>query len=252
MGDGTVQLYDHGGVNLFRSPEDVLAEAQRAARALKDVVTQTNAVVKLGNSEHLKVEAWQTLGHFYGLTARVRESRYVEFGGVQGWEAIAELVTKDGRILSTADAMCLNDEDKWSTRAKYEWQNGQKIKVGEERVPLFQLRSMAQTRAISKVHSNALKWVVVLAGYNPTPAEEVEDGVGEEKPKRSMPQRKGGGISDGQWKRLWAIASGRGMAAQEITDWLKDNGHDAAQKGADIQPAKYDAIIKALEDMPNA
>lgn len=249
MGDGTVQLYDHGGVNLFRSPEEVLAEAQRAARALKDVVVQTKAAIKLGNSEHLKVEAWQTLGHFYGLTARVRETRYVEFGGVQGWEAIAELVSTDGRIVSSADAMCLNDEERWSTRAKYEYQNGQKVKVGDERVPLFQLRSMAQTRAISKVHSNALKWVVVLAGYNPTPAEEVEDGVTEDKPKRSMPQKKTGGISEGHWKRLWAIASGRNMTPQEIADWLKENGHDAAQKGADIPLVKYEAIIKALEEM---
>jgi hypothetical protein len=48
--------------------------------------------------------------------------------------------------------------------------------VGEVLVPWFQLASMAQTRAGAKALRNAFAWVVVLAGYQPTPAEEM-DGV---------------------------------------------------------------------------
>src|SRR5262249_527648 len=51
----------------------------------------------------------------------------------------------------------------------------EKIQVGEEAVPMFQLASMAQTRANAKVLRNVLSWVAVLAGYKPTPAEEIED-----------------------------------------------------------------------------
>ena len=60
---------------------------------------------------------------------------------------------------------------------------------------LFQLRSMAQTRACSKCLRNVLAWVVVLAGYRPTPAEEM-DGVFQQrtqsqgKPTVTPPQRK--------------------------------------------------------------
>ena len=50
---------------------------------------------------------------------------------------------------------------------------GKKVAVGSTPTPLFQLRSMAQTRACGKALSNLFKWVVVLAGYKPTPAEEM-------------------------------------------------------------------------------
>jgi len=40
--------------------------------------------------------------------------------------------------------------------------------------PLAQVASMAGTRAASKALRIGLSWVVVLAGYNPTPAEEFE------------------------------------------------------------------------------
>jgi hypothetical protein len=209
MSTQAMELYEGTGsaLSLSRTPELVLEEAGRAAKALKDVVVKTKAAIMLGTSEHLKCEAWQTLGHFYGLTGRIRETRFVEFGEVKGFHAFSELVhVKSGVVISTAESMCLNDEDKWSSRTKYQyvyvkksggtsvedpgkdeiiWEDNpakpgkklpkkQKVATGEERVPLFQLMSMAETRALSKVHSNALRWIVVLAGYNPTPAEEVE------------------------------------------------------------------------------
>jgi hypothetical protein len=247
VADSAIALYESGEITVFRPPEDVLAEAQRAAHALQDVIKQTNAVIKLGNSEHLKSEAWQTLGHFYGLTARIKETRFVDYGGVRGFEAFAELVhVKTGNVVSTGEAMCLSDEEKWSTRSKYEWQNGpngrEKVKVGEEQVPLFQLRSMAQTRAISKTHSNALKWVVVLAGYSPTPAEEVDENTVENHAALV-------GISEKQWKALWGKAFGKKLTADDIGKWLTDNGVDTKRKGADITPARYEALIKALEAM---
>ena len=65
---------------------------------------------------------------------------------------------KDGIEISRAEAECLIYEKNW------------KWKAFNQR---FMLRSMAQTRACSKALSNVLRWVVVLAGYEPTPAEEM-------------------------------------------------------------------------------
>ena len=202
-------LVESAELALLRAPEVLLEEAGRAAKALQDVVTKTKASMKIGESEHLKSEAWQTLGHFYGFTARIRETRFVQYGTAQGFEAIADLYDmRTGKMVSSAEAMCMNDEEKWSTRPKYQrayickdgqlsledpgsdaivWEDNpykpgkkrpkmQRVEIGEERVPLYQLKSMAETRAVSKVHSIVLRWVVVLAGYAPTPAEEmVED-----------------------------------------------------------------------------
>lgn len=198
---------------LQRDPNDVLAEASRAAKALMTVMASKPDKVMMNGQQYIENEDWQTIGHFYGVTAKIESDHFVEFGTVQGWEATAVLVSRDGRELGRATAMCLNDEEKWSSRAKYEWHyvmkdgsilseeaarakgnsamvweetsekkpdgslkskpKKQKVEVGITAVPMFQLRSMAQTRASSKVHRTVLAFVPVLAGYSATPAEEM-------------------------------------------------------------------------------
>jgi hypothetical protein len=67
----------------------------------------------------------------------------------------------------------MRDEEKWGTRPKYDYQDNVRVKVADEPVPWFQLASMAQTRAGSKALRNKEAWIAVLAGYKPTPAEEM-------------------------------------------------------------------------------
>jgi hypothetical protein len=146
-------------LTITRAPEDQLAEAQTAAKALMGVVSKKAKPVKFNGEVYLEFEDWQTVGKFYGLAARVTGSKYIEVGTAKGYEASAELIhVPTAQVVSAADSMCLNDEPNWA------------------RKPLFQLRSMAQTRACAKAFRNAVSWVVVLAGYRPTPAEEM-DGV---------------------------------------------------------------------------
>jgi hypothetical protein len=190
------------------APTAVLAEAQKAAAALQDVISRKPNPVLMNGQQYLEFEDWQTLGRFYGITAREDgDPEFVSLGTVEGFKASAVAVDRTGRELSRATAYCLNDEEKWSTRAKYAWvyvcKDGtmsvedpgfEKITwepnpskpgknrpvkrrelVGEEKVPLFQLASMAQTRAAAKALRNVLSWVAVLAGYKPTPAEELDE-----------------------------------------------------------------------------
>lgn len=202
---------------ITRTPEAVLQEAHQAAAALKKVIDAKPRKLVLNGKTYLEFEDWQTVGRFYGIAPRITQTRYVVFGNVAGWEATAEAVhIPSGRLVSTADAMCLNDEEKWASKPKYDWcyvlksgghsterppsddivwedaKDGAKkrpkrerIKVGDEAVPLYQLRSMAQTRAGAKALRNALAWVVVLAGYGATPAEELD--VRPEPAKRAKP-----------------------------------------------------------------
>lgn len=190
------------------NPEAVLAEARKAAQALRDVVAQKPKPVVMNGEQYLEFEDWQTVGHFYGVTPCAEgKPQYVELGHVRGFEATSVALSRDGRVLSRATAFCLSDEEKWGTRTKYEWAyclaggghsvedpgsdklvwednpkkpggkrpKKERVKTGDETVPLFQLASMAQTRANAKVMRNVLSWVVVLAGYRPTPAEEIEE-----------------------------------------------------------------------------
>lgn len=179
---GTGEIIEAGtfGLSIARPPEKVLEEARHAAKVLKDVLMKKEKPVMMNGEQYLEFEDWQTLAKFYGVTARVKSTSYVQYGEAHGFEAIAEAVdVRTGAIVSSAEAMCLNDEEKWSTRAKYQWKTigGERVKekVADEPVPLFQLKSMSQTRACAKSLRNAFAWVVVLAGYKPTIAEEMDE-----------------------------------------------------------------------------
>jgi len=139
-----------------RAPEIVLQEAAKAAQALRDVIERKPLKCVINGKTFLQFEDWQTLGRFYGITVAARATSYVEQGRVRGYECHAEALRADGQVISAAQAMCMDDESKWSDK------------------PLFQLRSMAQTRAQAKALRNVLAWVVVMAGYAPTPAEEMD------------------------------------------------------------------------------
>jgi hypothetical protein len=180
---------------VMREPEQVLADAQKAASALMKVVSGKKKQITFNGETYLESGDWQTVAKFYGVTAKVESTKFVTFGEASGFEAAAVALDCNGREVSRGEAMCLNDEDNWGMRPKYEWQNEfdsngkmiwefneakgknlprrKKVQVGEAPTPLFQLRSMAQTRACGKALSNLFKWVVVLAGYKPTPAEEM-------------------------------------------------------------------------------
>lgn len=175
-------------------PAKVLEQAQRAAKALVAVVSGKKHPVIMNGEQYLEYEDWQTVGQFYRYGVKTKDAQPVEINGVQGAKAYAELINLDtGEVLGGAEAYCLRDEPKWNTRPRYEWQDEQetgerkRIQVGEEVVPWFQLASMAQTRAGAKAFRNRLAWVVVLAGYRPTPAEELtgSETRGEETHKRT-------------------------------------------------------------------
>jgi len=161
-------------------PDVVLQNAMVAAKALKDVISHKPKPVILNGEQYLEFEDWQTCGQFYGYTVKTGEAVAVEVDGVKGAKAHADLVDfKTGEIIGGAEAYCMRDEEHWNTRPKYEWQgegdDRKRVKIGDEIVPWFQLASMAQTRAGAKAFRNRLAWVVVLAGYKPTPAEEITE-----------------------------------------------------------------------------
>ena len=160
-----------GDIAINRAPEEVLEEAKKAAKALGDVVRNKKKPVIMNGEQYLEFEDWQTVGRFYGVTAKVISTEFIQYGEVQGFEAKAVAVRPDGMEVSAAEAMCMNDEPNWKSK------------------PLFQLRSMAQTRACAKALRNCLAWVVVLAGYRATPAEEIQD-MAQQKTDIKPPQSK--------------------------------------------------------------
>src|SRR6185369_1922150 len=75
----------------------------------------------------------------------------------ESWEAEVELVRlSDGMVIGRASAMCGAKGDRpWDSR------------------PAHQRRSMAVTRATSRAFRQQYSWIMALAGYEPTPADEM-------------------------------------------------------------------------------
>ena len=232
----TQQLVEFGS---FRSPDQAMKEAQAVAQVFQREARRLNLYKKIGESEHLLVEGWQMLAALYRVTASIASTRYVELGDAHGWEATAEAIyVPTGQKISSADAMCLDDEDKWGMVSKYERQEGKKTKVGDVAKPLQQLRSMAQTRAQSKVLSNLLKWVARMAGFSATPAEEMHDAA----PAYTAPKPKdteGNVISEAQSKRLYALAKQSGKSDEALKAIL---GHFGFAHSKEITRDRYDAV----------
>ena len=207
------------GLILQQVPAETLAEAHRAAVALQEVIRHKAKPVIFNGEQYLEFEDWQTVGRFYGVTARVDAVDPITIGHVAGFRAIAVAVQADGRVRSSAIAYCTDDEPTW--RGK----------------PLFQRASMAQTRACARVLRQVLGWVVVLAGYRSTPAEELE-------PQRRVATPGAGLISKAQQMRFFAIAKDQGWTTPALKDWLQGFGYTSSGQ---IPVLEYDRLVKALQ-----
>ena len=140
-------------------PENQLKFGYKCATALMQVVASKPKKVMINGEQYLEFEDWQTLGRFFGITVGVDSTKQIVINDInKGWEAKA-IVYKDGKIISSAEAMCMRSEKNWANRDE------------------FTLRSMAQTRACAKALRNVLAWVAVLGGFRPTPIEDMPDTV---------------------------------------------------------------------------
>lgn len=133
------------------NPAAQVEYAREVAAALADVIERRRLYIQIGNKRHVLYEGWTLLGTMLGVFPIVEWTRPVE----GGWEARVVARTLAGSAVSAAEAMCTRGERRWRDADEYA------------------IRSMAQTRAGSKALRMPLGFVVQLAGYEPTPAEEM-------------------------------------------------------------------------------
>lgn len=138
------------------SPEAVIAKASNIAGALTDIIEGRKLYSVISRRKYVRVEGWSTLGAMLGVLPREVEVTEHENGD---FEATVELIrASDGAVVGRGSAICGVDENTWANR------------------PRYARRSMAITRATGKAFRLGFSWIIQLAGYEATPAEEV-DGV---------------------------------------------------------------------------
>jgi hypothetical protein len=148
-------------------PDAILEKASRVAATLVKLVDKQGLVVDIKGKKFPKVEAWQTLAAMLSVNAVCEWTRPVE----SGWEARVVVYNRSGQMIAAAEAQCTTKEF-----GKNKWED-------------YAIRSMSATRAASKAYRSNLGYIMVLAGYQATPAEEITPEMLDSKPveKRQAP-----------------------------------------------------------------
>ena len=143
------------------SPEAVVERATKVAEALANVIKKKKLSVKIRDREYVRVEGWSTLGAMIGVLPRTVSVTEIQEGI---FEATVELIrTTDQAIIGQGIAEC-GSIDELDRYGKPIW---------SER-PRYARKSMAITRATGKAFRLSLAWIMELAGYSGTPAEEMD------------------------------------------------------------------------------
>jgi len=147
-------------ISLFGTTDPVQAikQMKRIADAVKDIIVEQKLYTTISGKGYVHCEGWTTMGALLGVFPQIEKVQDLSINetGVKRYLANCVVKTLDGRTLTRAESECSNQEHK-----KNKWDD-------------YALRSMAETRAISKALRIALSFLIKLAGYEPTPAEEVD------------------------------------------------------------------------------
>ncbi len=148
-------------------PAGMIAVATALADALKNIVDKQRLYTEIKGKRYPQVEAWMTIGRLDNVVAREAERPIRNEDG--SYEGFVELVRlSDGMVIGRASALCgMADDEPWGgTAAK----NG---KPAQPPRAEYARRSMAVTRATSRAFRQQYSWIMALAGYEPTPADEM-------------------------------------------------------------------------------
>lgn len=126
------------------------------ANTLKEVIVKNNLYVNIKGKNYILVEGWQFLGGMLGVVAKSDGLEDISKENEIRYKAKATLIRLEtNEIIGSAEAMCSGKEK------------------GKGAFEEYAVASMAQTRAIGKAYRLAFGWIVKMAGYEATPAEEV-------------------------------------------------------------------------------
>jgi len=255
------------GVTLFpgTTAAEIIGVAADVAAQFSDVVKRQKMFQRIGSNEHVLIEAWQTIGALTGVVAD--DGTVTELA----WPAIEPLSEdepplpqgSEPRDRTTPEWRAWNEADK--TRRAWEGhrdmlraralgrsfgfkaefraaKNGQPVGWGEGRCTRgetskvnqddYALASMAQTRAQSRALGAPLKFVVKLAGYETTPAEELDG---------NTPAAAAGGEDPAQARRIEQLeaelAAANEQLAKQGAPWgpVTDNNEDLEQAAQIVQ-----------------
>lgn len=139
---------------------------------LSKLIKEKGLSSNIQGKQFVNVEGWQFAGASLGLMPIITETTDLTRRGTEPGQVEIKYMAKcevrnitSGQLVATGIALCSNFE---------------RTKKGFDE---YAILSMAQTRAIGKAYRNLLAWLMKAAGFEATPAEEMDFAVAEE-PKK--------------------------------------------------------------------
>lgn len=126
------------------------------ATNLKEIIVQNQLFTNIQGKNYVNVEGWQAAGAFTGIFPMVDKVENLSDGVNYKYRAEVSLYDGNGNRVGSGMAICSNSEP------------------GKTKFAEYAVASMAQTRAIGKAFRMKLGWLLKIAGYETTPAEEMD------------------------------------------------------------------------------
>lgn len=147
-------------------------ETMHLANDLAKFIKENKLYQNIQGKEYVNVEGWQYAGSRLGILPVVEHVINVSTDTELKYQAKVNLLNlRTEQVVGAGFAICSNKEQ------------------GKKYYQEFAIASMAQTRAIGKAYRNILAWIIRAAGYEPTPAEEMDySGNTQEAPRAEQPQ----------------------------------------------------------------
>jgi hypothetical protein len=219
------------------APSARIAAATEIADVLSDVVRSRGLSVRLQGREYVLVDGWTTLAALAEVSPTEISVERLEPGD---YLATVELMRRDGTELARASALCGTDEKAWGSR------------------PEYARRSMAITRATGKACRIAFGWIMRLAGYESTPAEEMPARDEDDRPEIAPPPKQDpvkAGLN-----ALRTLAPQKGLSCDQVEEgfprkasadeqvaWLRTR-YALVRDGLYPEPAKPEPAPKPAEE----
>ncbi len=182
---------------------DTLSLATDVAKYIKELKLYQN----IQGKEFVNVEGWQYAGSRLGIVPVMEQVINVSTDTEIKYQAKVILLNlSTGQTVGAGFAVCSNKEQ------------------GKKFYQEFAIASMAQTRAIGKAYRNILAWIIRAAGYEPTPAEEMDYEGNVPKVKSEQP------------KAEYRIT---GLPAQPAPEQVHPSDAAAVANDAPIEAIKY-------------
>ena len=150
-----VQLMESDVLNPTLSIDDRLELARHVAYKFKNAIEKLGLIQNIKGSDYVTVSGWSTLGTMLGIhVENIRVEPFPSKG--IGYHAKVDLVNQHGVKIGEGDAIATSNGRQKEEHAIY---------------------SMAITRATGKAYRLCHAWLVEMAGYNPTPYEEMPESM---------------------------------------------------------------------------